>query len=68
MTQDLDTPLEIALGVVEPVRDRYMDVIMTWIRLTAHWVVNDCDLGKVSVYILSMGCVGLHVVWIIYMC
>ena len=41
---------------------------MTWIRLTAHWVVSDCDLGKVSVYILSMGCVGLHVVWIIYMC
>ena len=27
MTQDLDTPLEIALGVVEPTRARYMDVI-----------------------------------------
>ena len=25
MTQDLDTPSEIALGVVEPVRARYMD-------------------------------------------
>ena len=27
MTQDLDTPLEIALGVVESARARYMDVI-----------------------------------------
>ena len=27
MTRDLDTPLEIALDVVEPTRARYMDVI-----------------------------------------
>ena len=27
MTRDLDTSLEIALGVVEPARARYMDVI-----------------------------------------
>ena len=27
MTQDLDTHLEIALGVVESARARYMDVI-----------------------------------------
>ena len=27
VTRDLDTPLEIALGVVEPTRTRYMDVI-----------------------------------------
>ena len=27
MTRDLDTPLEIALGVVDPARARYMDVI-----------------------------------------
>ena len=27
MTRDLDTPLEIALGVVKPARARYMDVI-----------------------------------------
>ena len=26
MTQDLDTPLEISLGVGEPARTRYMDV------------------------------------------
>ena len=22
---------------------------MTWTRLTVHWIVNDCDLGEVSV-------------------
>ena len=27
MTRDLGTPLEITLGVVEPARARYMDVI-----------------------------------------
>ena len=27
MTRDLDAPLVIALGVVEPARARYMDVI-----------------------------------------
>ena len=27
MTRDLDTPLEIVLGVGEPSRTRYMDVI-----------------------------------------
>ena len=27
VTRDLDTPLEIALGVVKPARARYMDVI-----------------------------------------
>ena len=27
VTRELDTPLAIALGVVEPVRSRYMDVI-----------------------------------------
>ena len=27
MTRDLDAPLEIALGVVEPARARYMEVI-----------------------------------------
>ena len=41
---------------------------MTWIRLTVHWTVSDCDLGKVSVYTPNRGCVGLHVVWIIYRC
>ena len=33
---------------------------MTWTRLTVHWIVSDSDLGKVSVYTPSKGCVGLH--------
>ena len=33
---------------------------MTWIRLTIHWIVSDCDLGKVSVYTPSRGCVRSH--------
>ena len=49
---------------------------MTWTRLTVRWIVNDCDLGKVSdcdlgkvsVCTPSRGSVGLHVVWIIYRC
>ena len=28
--------------------------------MKAHWVVNDCDLGKVSVCTPSKDCVGLH--------
>ena len=39
---------------------------MTWTRLTVHWIVSDCELGKVSVYTQSKGCVGLQVVWTIY--
>ena len=27
MTRDLDTPLEIALGVVKPARAQYMDIV-----------------------------------------
>ena len=34
---------------------------MACIRLTVHWIVSDCDLGEVSVYTLSKGCVGLRV-------
>ena len=45
---------------------------MTWTRLTVYWIVSDCDLGKVSVYTPSKGCVGVgvgvRVVWIIYRC
>ena len=39
---------------------------MTWTRLTVHWMVSDCDLGKVNVYTQSKGCVGLQVVWTIH--
>ena len=35
---------------------------MTWTRLMVYWIVSDCDLGEVSVYTPSKGCVGLCVV------
>ena len=41
---------------------------MTWTRLAVHWIGSDCDLGEVSVYTPSKGCVRLYVVRIIYMC
>ena len=41
---------------------------MAWIELTVHWIVSDCDLGKVSVCTPSKGYVGLCVVWTIYRC
>ena len=34
---------------------------MAWIELTVHWIVSDCDLGEVSDYTPSKGCVGLRV-------
>ena len=34
---------------------------MAWIELTVHWIVSDCDLGEVSGYTPSKGCVGLRV-------
>ena len=43
---------------------------MTWIRLTVHWIVSDCDLGKVRVYTPSRDCVGLTYArgWMAYVC
>ena len=41
---------------------------MAWIGLTVRWIVSDCDLGEVSAYTPSKGCVGLYVVRIMYMC
>ena len=57
MTRDLDTHWKISLGDSEPAR--WMS-FRTWIRLTVHWIVSDCDLGKVRVYTPSRDCVGLH--------
>ena len=34
---------------------------ITWMKLTVYWIVSDCDLGEVSVYTPSKGCVGLCV-------
>ena len=45
-----------------------VDVRFDMDELTVHWIVSDCDLGKVSVYTPSKGCVGLYVVRIINMC
>ena len=61
MTRGLDTPLEIALGVLSWQGLDKWTSFMTWTRLTVHWIVSDCDLGEVSVYTPSKGCVGLSV-------
>ena len=66
MTRDLDTHWQLhwvwlsrqGLGI-------WMS-FMTWTRLTVHGIVSDCDLGEVSVYTPSKGCVELYVVRIIY--
>ena len=68
MTRDLDTPLEIALGVVERQGLGIWRSYMIWTKLTVYGTVSDCGLGNVSVYTQSKDCVGLHVVWIIYRC
>ena len=41
---------------------------MIWTKLAVHETVSDCDLGEVSVYTPSKGCVGLRIVWITYVC
>ena len=68
MTRGLDTPLEIALGVLSWQELGIWMSFMTWIRLAVHWIVSDCDLRTVSAYTPSKSCVGLYVVRIIYMC
>ena len=61
MTQGSDTLWKIALGVVSRRGLGIRMSFMTWTRLTVHWIVSDCDLGEVSVYTPSKGCVGLRV-------
>ena len=68
MTRDLDTHWKSRWVLLS---QRGLDIrmsFMTWTRLTVHWIVSDCDLGKVSVYTPSKGCVELYIVQIIYMC
>ena len=68
MTRDLDTLWKLHwVSVTRQGLDTWISFV-TWIRLTVHWIVSDCDIGNVSVYVPSRGCVGLHVVWIIYRC
>ena len=53
--------MEIALGVVSLQGLGIWMSFMRWTRLIVHWIVSDCDLGTVSVFTPSRGCVGLHV-------
>ena len=45
-----------------------MDVIQEMDSVDGHWVVSDCDLGKVSIYTSSKDCVGLHMHVVGYVC
>ena len=66
MTRDLDTPWRLHWVLLSW---QWLGIgmsFMTWARLIVHWIVNDSDLGKVSVYTPSKDCVGLYVVRIIY--
>ena len=57
MARDLDTHWKLLWVLVcRQGLDIWMP-FMTWIRLTVHWIVSDCDLGKVSVYTPSRDCV-----------
>ena len=60
MTRDLDTHWKFHWVLVSRQRLSIWISFMTWIRLKVHWIVSDCDLGKVSVYTPSRDCVGLH--------
>ena len=66
MTRDLDTPWRLHWVLLSQQWLGIWMSFMTWTRLTVHWIASDCDLEKVSVFTPNRGCVGLHVVWIIY--
>ena len=68
MTRDLDTPWRLHWVLLSRQWLGIWMSFMTWIRLMVHWIINDSDLGKVSVYAPSKGCVGLYAVRIIYTC
>ena len=68
MTRDLDTHWKLRWVLLSRQGLGILMSFMTWARLAVHWIVNDCDLGKVSVYTQNRGCVGLCVVWIIHRC
>ena len=50
MTRDLDTHWKFHWAMVNQQGLSGWMSFMTWIRLTIHWIVGDCDLGKVIVY------------------
>ena len=68
MTRDLDTHWKLHWVWLSRQRLGIRMSFMTWIRLTVHWIISDCDLGEVSVYTPSKGCVGIRVVRIIHRC
>ena len=68
MTRDLDTLFQLHWVLLSQQGLGIGMSFMTWTRLTVHWIFSDCDLGKVSVYTPSKGCVRFYVVRIIYMC
>ena len=59
MTRDLDTHWKFHWALVSLQELGIWMSFMTWIRLTVHWIVNDCDLGKVIVYTPSRN-------WVVY--
>ena len=61
MTRGLDTLWKLHWVLLSRQRLSIRMSFMTWTRLTVHWIVSDCDLGEVSVYTPSKGCVGLRV-------
>ena len=68
MTRDLDTHWKLHWVWLSRQGLGIRMSFMTWIRFTVHWIVSDCDLGEVSVYTPSKGCVGIRVVRIIHRC
>ena len=60
MTRDLDTHSKFHWVLVSRQGLGIWMSFMTLIKLTIHWVVGDCDLGKVSICTPSRDCVGLH--------
>ena len=68
MTRDLDTHWKLHWVWLSRQGLGIRMSFMTWIRLTVHWIVSDCDLGEVSIYTPSKGCVGIRVVRIIHRC
>ena len=60
MTRDLDTHWKLNWVLVSRQGLGIWMSFMTWTRLMVHWIVSDCDLGKVSFYTPRRDCVGLH--------
>ena len=48
MTQNLDTHWKLHWVLVRRQGPGIWMSFMTWARLTVHWIVSDCDLGKVT--------------------